>query len=194
MIGAYCLVMRVRIVWCILSHHSLNLSLVVKTRNLDSCFVAILSPQSVNWTLSCSILPFCILSAFSILLHGRNFYRIGTTIQFLGFLLLLIGLAYRIRRHHTLILAHCRIGSHSQTLACLTRSKLPILVILIVNMTKSGVRLLWWLYSSKATLSQHLVLLSLLNTWSHLCTMSCVQTCRPFLSHTLIRRWEVHVL
>lgn len=186
--------MRVLIVWRILSHHSLNLSLVVKARNLDCCFVAILGPQSVNWTLSCSFLPFCVLSAFSILLNWCNFYCIGATIQLLRFLLLLIGLAYRIRWHHTLILAHSWIGSHSQTLASLTRGELPILVILIVNMTKSGVRLLRWLHSSEATLSQHWLLLSLLNTRCHWCTMSCIQTCRPFLSQTLICRWEAHVL
>lgn len=151
LIRAYGLIVRERIVWCVLTHDCLNLTLVVKTRNLYCRFVPILGPQAVYWALSCPFLPFGILAAFSILLHWRDLYSVWTTVQLLLLLLLLIGLANSILRHHALILTHCRIGSHGHAVASLARSKLSILVVLIVNVTESGIRLLR-LWRSEAAL------------------------------------------
>ena len=73
LIRAYGLIVRIRIRLLVLTHDTLNLSLIIKTCHLNCRLVIILGPQAVNRTLSSSLLAFGVLSTFPILLHGSHF-------------------------------------------------------------------------------------------------------------------------
>ena len=97
-------------------------------------------PEAVDGALAGSFLPLCVLAALSFWLLRCHFNCVRTAIGLLFRLLLLICSA-QVLTHHDWVLIESRVGTHSHPVPSLARRQLPVLVILIVDVTQRGVRL-----------------------------------------------------
>lgn len=115
-------------------HHRLNLSLIVEARYLGHR-LAVLVPETIDRVLTSSLFSLRIFATFPLRLLLSNLNGIGPSIWFL-FWLLLIEASAHVGGNDDWVLVQCRICPHSHASSCLARSKLSILICLVVHVPK----------------------------------------------------------